>query len=104
FIGEAYYEALSRLTHLRHGKNSLLILNSFRPIPCAWYQWTSASCVLPSGNRIVATPFILRQRGRRSTSSSGWRRGEVGHPGFSSPRAAAPDGRPSSQPTGATLH
>lgn len=39
-----------------------MILNSFEPIPVASYQCSSATVVLPSESRTVASPFRFRHR------------------------------------------
>lgn len=44
--------------------SGFLNLTSFLPMPCASYQWSSASTRVPSGSRIAAMPFILRHRPR----------------------------------------
>lgn len=41
-----------------------LNLTFFLPMPCASYQWSSASTSVPPGSRIAATPFIVRHRPR----------------------------------------
>src|SRR5829696_8123875 len=63
-VVEAHDEARPVVTLLPHrsSRKGSFSLNSLLPRPCASYQCTSASRIVPSRSRRLATPFSLRQR------------------------------------------